>query len=76
MSYVLGVDAGATRTVALIARTDGTIAGYGRDAGPDIYNAASVDAVLAPLDAAVDAALRGARIGTDGLLAGCFRPRS
>ncbi len=72
MSYVLGVDAGATKTVALIARTDGTIAGYGRDAGSDIYNAASVDAALAPLDAAVDAALRGARIGTDGLLAGCF----
>ena len=30
MSYVLGVDGGNSKTVALIARCDGTIVGAGR----------------------------------------------
>jgi N-acetylglucosamine kinase-like BadF-type ATPase len=37
MDYFLGVDAGNSKTVALVAQTDGTILGCGRGAGGDIY---------------------------------------
>src|SRR6185312_1179927 len=37
MSYVLGVDAGNTKTVALVARLDGTVVGAGRAGCGDIY---------------------------------------
>ncbi len=37
MNYVLGVDGGTTKTVALVALPDGTIVGAGRAGGSNIY---------------------------------------
>ena len=51
MAYVLAVDGGNTKTVALVARHDGTIVGAG-----DIYHA-GVDADLAEVERAVRQAL-------------------
>ena len=39
MQYVLGVDGGNTKTIALVAALDGTILGAGRGGCGDIYNA-------------------------------------
>src|SRR2546426_11971918 len=39
MHYVLGVDGGNTKTIALVASLDGAILGAGRGGCGDIYNA-------------------------------------
>ena len=57
MKYVLGVDAGNTKTIALVANTDGEILGYGRSGCGDIYGAMSEAAALAAISEAVNAAL-------------------
>jgi N-acetylglucosamine kinase-like BadF-type ATPase len=72
MSYVLGVDGGNTKTIALIANTDGTIVGFGRSGCSDIYGAASPEAALAEASAAVSVALNAAGIRQDTLSAACF----
>ncbi|HEU5015068.1 MAG TPA: BadF/BadG/BcrA/BcrD ATPase family protein [Roseiflexaceae bacterium] len=56
MNYVLGVDAGNTKTIALVARGDGTIVGAGRGGCGDIYGAGTARA-LAEVERAVRAAL-------------------
>jgi N-acetylglucosamine kinase-like BadF-type ATPase len=57
---ILGVDGGNTKTVALVARSDGTIVGAGRVLGcADIYAAPLADA-LAVIERAVDDALASA----------------
>ncbi len=61
MTYVLGLDAGNTKTVALLARLDGVIVGGGRAGCGDIYGAGSPEAALAQVDAAIAGALAGAR---------------
>ena len=38
MSCVLGVDGGASKTLALVARTDGTVVGIGSGGGSNIYD--------------------------------------
>ena len=58
MKYILGVDAGNTKTVALIARLDGTIVGSGRSGCGDIYNAGSPKKALLNVDEAVASAMR------------------
>lgn len=72
MGYVLGVDGGNTKTVALVARADGAIAGAGRGSGADIYEAPSPETAFASVEAAVGAALEAAGIGADRLSAGAF----
>lgn len=58
MSYVLGVDAGNSKTVALVAALDGSVVGAGRSGCGDISNrAVGVAAALANVEAAVTAAL-------------------
>jgi N-acetylglucosamine kinase-like BadF-type ATPase len=57
MTYVLGVDGGNTKTIALIARHDGTIVGAGRGGRGDIYGAGGPEAALAEADRAVWTAL-------------------
>jgi N-acetylglucosamine kinase-like BadF-type ATPase len=69
---VLGVDGGNSKTIALIARADGTILGAGRGGCADLYNAASTDAALAAVDEAVTAALATAGAAPAHLAAGCF----
>ncbi len=57
---ILGVDGGNTKTVALVARPDGTIIGAGRGGRADIYNAVSPEAAIAEIFVAVEAALASA----------------
>jgi N-acetylglucosamine kinase-like BadF-type ATPase len=57
---VLGVDAGNSKTVAVVADLTGRVLGFGRAGNGDIYGAvteqAAVDAVVAAADAAMTAA--------------------
>jgi len=57
---VLGVDAGNSKTVAVVADLNGRVLGFGRAGNGDIYGAvteqAAVDAVTAAADAAMTAA--------------------
>ena len=57
---VLGVDAGNSKTVAVVADLTGRVLGFGRAGNGDIYGAvteqAAVDAVIAAADAAMTAA--------------------
>ena len=62
MTYILGVDAGNTKTLALLARTDGTIIGSGRSGCGDIYSG-SVGTSIPALREAVAAAIMGVQPG-------------
>ena len=53
MPHVLDVDAGNTKTVALVALLDGTIVGSGRAGCGDIYGAVSEAAALTEVTSAV-----------------------
>lgn len=72
MTYVLGVDAGNTKTIALVSGLDGRIVGFGRNGCGDIYGAASPEAALAAVEIAVRDALRMAGADCDDLLTGVF----
>ncbi len=58
--FVLGVDGGNSKTIALVARCDGTIVGAARGGNTDIYGAGSSEAALMALDGIVYAALQAA----------------
>ena len=70
--FVLGVDAGNSKTIALVARLDGAIVGTGRGGCGDIYGAASAQAALDAVAEAVGGALRMAGLTADALVAGAF----
>jgi N-acetylglucosamine kinase-like BadF-type ATPase len=72
MGYVLGVDGGNTKTIALIASLDGTILGWGRGGCSDIYGAGSPEAALEQIKIAVAAALDQAGLRSSGLSTACF----
>lgn len=72
MTYVLGVDGGNTKTLAIVARLDGTIEGVGRAGCGDIYGAASEGAALAEIERAVEGALSAAKVSCDDLAFGAF----
>ncbi len=80
MRYVLGVDGGNTKTIALVAALDGTIVGAGRGGCGDIYNAPvsgtnwpdPASAAIANIEFAVETALQSAHILPSDLLAGVF----
>jgi len=72
MKFMLGVDGGNTKTLALVARDDGVILGTGRAGCGDIYGASSPAAAIAEIENAVNAALREAGIEHDELSAGAF----
>jgi N-acetylglucosamine kinase-like BadF-type ATPase len=72
VSHVLGVDAGNTKTIALVARVDGAIVGAGRSGCGDIYGAASVTAALGAVEEAVTAAQSAAGVRSEDLLVGVF----
>ena len=69
---ILGVDGGNTKTIALVAATDGTIVGSGRGGCSDIYGAGSPEAALFELDAAISAALTAAGAQPADLAAAAF----
>ncbi len=69
---LLGVDGGNTKTIALVARPDGSIVGAGRAGCSDIFNAPSEADALFELDAAVSEALTAAGIGPQQIAYGAF----
>ena len=56
MTYVLGVDAGGTRTMALLATADGKAIAAG-SGGPGNFQAVGEDAARASIEAAIEGAL-------------------
>ena len=72
MKFVLGVDGGNTKTLALVAREDGVIEGTGRAGCGDIYGATSSAAAIAAIESAVNAALTNAKIQVSGLTTAAF----
>lgn len=79
MSYVLAVDGGNSKTIALVAALDGTILGAGRSGCGDIYNAEpgadwpdSAAAAVANIEYAVRSALHAARAAPSELTTAVF----
>jgi N-acetylglucosamine kinase-like BadF-type ATPase len=76
----LGVDGGNTKSIALVALADGSIAGWGRSEGTADIHAVAIDEAMPRLEAAADAALGAAgsddgRVGAAGFsLAGADWP--
>jgi N-acetylglucosamine kinase-like BadF-type ATPase len=69
---VLGVDAGNSKTVALVAGPDGGVLGAGRGGPGDIYGAHGETAALAEIERAVEAALRDASVAAGQIDAAGF----
>ena len=79
MQYVLAVDGGNTKTIALVASLDGTILGAGRGGCGDIYNAPagtewpdSASAAVANIEYTVTSALDAAGIQASDLVSSVF----
>ncbi len=66
--HVLAIDAGNSKTIALIARTDGRIVGAGRSGGGDIYGVGEAAAYAAHAEAA-RLAMMQAGVSTDAIRA-------
>lgn len=67
--YLLGVDGGNTKTIALVAKPDGTIVGIARSGNSDIYAGRGIVPALDELDQAVAMALQQAGIAPERILA-------
>jgi N-acetylglucosamine kinase-like BadF-type ATPase len=72
MDYILGVDGGTTKTIALVARRDGTIIGSGRSGCSNIYNTSSTEAAFEAVEAAVAEALSLGGLRTGAVANACF----
>jgi N-acetylglucosamine kinase-like BadF-type ATPase len=66
--YVLGIDAGGSKTHALIADLEGRVVGWGQS-GPGNWEGVGLDGAAAAYAQAVDAALEVAGISRDALIA-------
>ncbi len=66
----LGIDAGGTKTVALVADASGTVVGSGRAGASNIY--ASVHSAFTALDLAVGGALTSAGVAMNRVTATCL----
>lgn len=71
MTHILGVDAGNTKTLALIARPDGTVVGAGRSGCGDPYTGA-VGTSIPALREAITAALEQAQLQPADIIASGF----
>ncbi len=71
-SLVLGVDGGNTKTIAIVAQPDGTIAGAGRANCADIYNAEDEETAIDAIRTAVEEALQAAGAACADVNAGAF----
>jgi N-acetylglucosamine kinase-like BadF-type ATPase len=69
---LLGVDGGNTKTIALVARGDGTVVGFGTAGCADIHNAPSPGDALDEVVRASVAALEAAGAGPHDLAAAAF----
>ena len=65
-SYVLGIDAGNSKTIALVARLDGALVGVGRSGCGDIYGT-QCELALHAINAAATQALQQAGVARDAL---------
>jgi len=72
MTLVLGVDGGNTKTVALVARGDGTVIGSGRAGCADVYGAESPEAAIEAIVSAVADALTVSGVPGSALDAAVF----
>src|SRR5271166_3176035 len=79
MHFVLAVDGGNTKTIALVAKLDGSVVGVGRGGCSDIYNAVAddgktdpEDVALANVGQAVSHALHAAGVASSDLAVGVF----
>ena len=72
MPPVLGIDAGNTKTIALLAGLDGRILGGGRAGCGDIVGAGSPENAMAAVDRALAGALAGSGLRLPDLAAACF----
>jgi N-acetylglucosamine kinase-like BadF-type ATPase len=80
MQYVLGVDGGNTKTIAIVAALDGAIMGTGRGGCSDIYNASidgtnlpnSAAAAIANIESAIETALQAAQVKAVDLVTAVF----
>ena len=72
MKYVVGVDAGNTKTLALVADGNGAIVGVGRGGCGDIYNNPAPEGGIPEVERAVEQALLAANIDPGVLVAGAF----
>lgn len=71
-AFLLGVDGGNTKTIAVLATPDGTIIGAGRAGCSDIYNAENETVAIDAIRSAVDDALAAAGVACEDVLAGAF----
>lgn len=69
---LLGVDGGNTKTIALVARDDGTVVGVGTAGCADIHNARTPDHALGEVARATSTALEAAGARTGDLAAAAF----
>ncbi|MBU2670280.1 hypothetical protein KOI35_42940 [Actinoplanes bogorensis] len=69
----LAVDAGNSKTVALVNDAEGTVLGRGRGGNGDIYGAASVPSALSSVFDAVAAALSDAGLTPSDIVSAAFR---
>jgi N-acetylglucosamine kinase-like BadF-type ATPase len=72
MDYILGVDGGNTKTIAVVAALDGTILGAGRSGCGDIYGYDTSEPAIEQIALAVDSALEQAGQTRESLAAACF----
>ena len=70
--WVLGVDGGNTKTLALVGRLDGAIVGVGRSGTSDIYARSTPEEAVAEVEQAVNVALQMAGVRAEELVAGAF----
>jgi N-acetylglucosamine kinase-like BadF-type ATPase len=69
----LGVDAGNSKTLALVCEADGRVVGSGRSGNGDIYGAASERAAVDAVVFAVNEALTSAESAVESVTGGAFR---
>lgn len=72
MPYVVGVDAGNTKTIAMIAAMDGTVVGWGRGNCGDIYGAGAPSRAMEAVKAAIETALERAAVKPSEITAGTY----
>src|SRR5215467_1257897 len=80
MPYVLGVDGGNTKTIAIVVALDGTILGPGRAGCGDIYHAPvedtsfrdTTEAAIANIEYAIETALQTAQVKASDLVTAVF----
>jgi N-acetylglucosamine kinase-like BadF-type ATPase len=72
MGYIIGVDGGNTKSIALIASPDGTILGAARSGCSDIYGAETAEAAIEQLELVVNLALQNVGLRPEDIDTGCY----